>query len=223
MNSTHNWLVVSSIITGLFVFSSVFVPYILPLRTQVSDILDEQQTETTLSNGVTPEIQWSRMTGGAVDSSPSVADVDGDGELEVLIRSDDYYLYCLDATNGMVEWKFYLGDVASTSPSIADIDADGQLEVVIPAGTLYCIDAALGQEEWSIPGNAYSSACIADLTGDNRLEILFVDIIDEAVLCINSSGGQEWSTPDLNFTMHSSPTAARAKTPASCASSSSNG
>lgn len=207
MTSTHNWLIVSSIIIGLLVFSSVFVPYTLPLRTQVSNKIDVQQTEFVPSNGVTPEIQWSRMTGGAVDSSPCVADVDGDGELEVLIRSDDYYLYCLNAINGMVEWKFYLGANLYTSPSIADIDADGQLEVIMPAGTLFCIDGALGEEEWSVPGNALSSACIADVDGDNNLEIMVVDSMDQSVRCINSTGDVEWETPDLDITTYSAPTA----------------
>ncbi len=202
-------LTASTLIVGMLVLSSFFVPFALFQSPRAPTITDEQQTDFVLSNGVTPEVQWSRVTGGAVDSSPSVADVDGDGVLEVLVRSDDYYLYCLDATNGLVEWKFFFGyNNVETSPSLADIDNDGQLEVIIPAGTLYCIDASLGTEEWSAPGNARSSACIADVTGDDRLEVLVVDGTTNAVRCINSTGGEEWSTPDLDFTTLSSPTAA---------------
>ncbi len=201
-------LAASALIAGMLVLSSCLVPYAISEQHQATDVIDDQQRGFDVSNGIKPEVQWSRVTGGSVDSSPSVADVDADGTLEVLIRSDDLYLYCLDATNGLIEWKFYLGESAGTSPSIADIDADGQLEVIMPTGTLYCIDAATGQEEWSIPGNAYSSAGIADVTGDDRLEILVVDSLAGAVRCINSTGGEEWATPYLAINIWSSPTVA---------------
>ena len=41
--------------------------------------------------------KWSFKTGHSVRSSPAIADVDGDGQLEVIIGSCDDNVYCLDS------------------------------------------------------------------------------------------------------------------------------
>ncbi|MCD6507347.1 PQQ-binding-like beta-propeller repeat protein, partial [Candidatus Poribacteria bacterium] len=51
------------------------------------------------------ELLWKFKTGDVVCSF-SVGDVDGDGEMEVLVGSVDGNLYCVSGGSGREEWKF---------------------------------------------------------------------------------------------------------------------
>ncbi len=46
-------------------------------------------------NGITGVKEWEFLTGGNLNSSPAIGDVDGDGKMEILIGSNDYKVYCL--------------------------------------------------------------------------------------------------------------------------------
>ena len=54
---------------------------------------------------------WSTPTGNGIDSSPAVI---GD---TVLIGSEDFYFYALDANTGAVRWKYETGLGISSSPA----------------------------------------------------------------------------------------------------------
>ncbi|MBD3190300.1 MAG: PQQ-binding-like beta-propeller repeat protein, partial [Candidatus Heimdallarchaeota archaeon] len=101
--------------------------------------------------GVTEE--WGYQTGSDVYSSPAVADLDGDGTLEVLVGSDDDTLYCLSHT-GSEEWGYQTGDNVYSSPAVADLDGDGTHEVLVGSDddTLYCLGltgvTASGPGQW---------------------------------------------------------------------------
>jgi len=76
-----------------------------------------------------------------------VADIDADGELEVLVGSWDNYLYCLNRTGGL-EWRYQTGDDIISSPAVVDMDGDGQLEVLVGSRDdyLYCLNRTGGLE-----------------------------------------------------------------------------
>ncbi|MEK7287456.1 MAG: PQQ-binding-like beta-propeller repeat protein, partial [Elusimicrobiota bacterium] len=50
--------------------------------------------------GATGQIAWRFVTRGPIWSTAAIGDTDGDGAKEVLIGSDDGYLYCLGASTG---------------------------------------------------------------------------------------------------------------------------
>ncbi len=96
--------------------------------------------EEFLSGGVvaiTPngEEAWRVDYGGAegnTRASAAVADIDGDGEPEIVLPSGcSGRLHAFDGATGDEEWSLDLGLVTQTSPSIGDIDGDGKLEIVI--------------------------------------------------------------------------------------------
>src|SRR5262249_39081975 len=64
-------------------------------------------------------------------TSPSIADIDGDGRPEALEGSGVYDLHALDALgNEPSGWPKFTGGWTDATPSVGDIDGDGQLEVV---------------------------------------------------------------------------------------------
>jgi outer membrane protein assembly factor BamB len=78
---------------------------------------------------------WATQVGGrAVFWSPAVADVDGDGELEIVVGARDTGVdgrnFYLLTTQGRVKGEYTLGSCQNTAPVVGDIDGDGVLEVV---------------------------------------------------------------------------------------------
>ena len=107
---------------------------------------------TPAPNLQAPTIQW--VQGGCYSSwcetgwysSPAVADLDGDGAMEVIASA--YSVVVLDASTGALEWRVASGhdrnelqadNVGRTWPGIivADLEGDGDLEIVTAHGGGY--------------------------------------------------------------------------------------
>ncbi|MCY4457750.1 MAG: FG-GAP-like repeat-containing protein [Acidimicrobiaceae bacterium] len=80
---------------------------------------------------------WPVRASGTVWSSPSVGDVDGDGELEVVVGSDDRNVYAWNG-DGSLQWSTipqfaHIGDgeIIRSSAVIADLDGDSDQDVAI--------------------------------------------------------------------------------------------
>ena len=128
-------------------------------------------------------VEWNYTAGYSVSSSPAIADIDGDGELEIIVGSYCYdtktnlstygMLYVFDS-KGEVEWSYQTDGAIVSSPAIADIDGDGKMEVIVGSndGRLYVLNSK-GEVEWSYQtdGAIVSSPAIADIDGDGNLEI----------------------------------------------------
>jgi hypothetical protein len=128
---------------------------------------------------INPSEVTSFHTGGAVMSSPAIADVDGNGTLDVIIGSDDFKIYCLGyspATNSVSSnWSYLTGNVVQSSPAIAN---SGRPMLTIYAGSadsvLYVLNGD-GSLITSYPANGQivTSPSVADIDGDHKLEIAF--------------------------------------------------
>ena len=66
----------------------------------------------------------------AVFGTPALADVDGDGKLEVGFGGFDRNVYLLNG-DGSVRWYYQAADTVFSSPAFADIDGDGKKEMII--------------------------------------------------------------------------------------------
>jgi len=84
--------------------------------------------------------------GAATEASPAVADLDGDGTLEVLIGAEDRRLYAFHSNGAPVSgFPIEIGAEARSTPAIWDLDKDGATDIVM-AGW----DKAL--HAWRYPG-----------------------------------------------------------------------
>ncbi|MBI3158374.1 MAG: VCBS repeat-containing protein [Chloroflexi bacterium] len=69
---------------------------------------------------------------GNLRASAAVADIDGDGDVEVLLPSGCFgLLHAFDGATGAEEWTLQVGPLNQSSPSIGDLDGDGFLEIVL--------------------------------------------------------------------------------------------
>jgi hypothetical protein len=128
--------------------------------------------------GDTGEKVWSitdpayRSDSGA---TPAIGDLDYDGVPEVVNPGEGTWLYAV-AADGTILWKSdnYTGTGKSGSPSIVNMDLQGNAEIVY-GRTVFDSNGAL---VWSGAGSLGNSggvgqlACVADLDGDLRPEVI---------------------------------------------------
>ena len=133
-------------------------------------------------------------------SSPVLADLDGDGKLEIIIGSDthaegspinspDGGAIHVFRSNGTYYPGFpkYVDQTIMSSPAVGDIDGDGKLEIVVGGGVFY--QGSVGHKVYAwktdgsfVPGwpvttsgQVFSSPALADLDGDGIPEVIISD------------------------------------------------
>jgi outer membrane protein assembly factor BamB len=97
---------------------------------------------------------WSFTTGGAVYSSPAVANG------VVYVGSSDEYLYAFDAGTGAKLWNFRTGSGIESAPAVAN----GVVYVGSFDNNVYALHAGTGAKLWSFatPNSVYSSPAVAN-------------------------------------------------------------
>ncbi len=121
--------------------------------------------------------------GAGSQSDVSVADLDGDGNLEILVGADNTSLHCVSFT-GEILWTHQNGIApVRSSPAIVDLVANGGLEVAFISmdGQLWVLDAAGALVDgWpqSVGSFSLSSPVAADIDNDGTPE-LFAGSDDE--------------------------------------------
>lgn len=163
-------------------------------------------------NGFDGSIKWASPTRGS-DSPPTIGDIDGDGELEILHGEFLGYVICLDAKTGMQKWEILVQENTwiQTAPTLVDLDGDGILDFVVATWCLNKEDtnkiyAFRGLDHkllWKqdLAGVVYHGTSVADLNNDNKPDLLIADY-GAKLYCLNASDGEKqwvYDNPSLYY------------------------
>lgn len=154
---------------------------------------------------------WSAKWVGSSGLAPVVSDVEGDGNVEVVVLGDDS-LYVLSSTGAPIDgYPIPIsGDRTSSQPCIGDIDGDGNKEVCfittegLKVRTLSSTTSVFSHSEVHNSGDLK----LADTDHDARLELLVasdtdsngesyllvIGTNDSGIYCIEDTLFDEWGT-----------------------------
>jgi outer membrane protein assembly factor BamB len=132
-------------------------------------------------DGATGALVWEHDNEGPNNGSLAVADLDGDGLVDVVATSLDGHVYALRGMDGTKLWITPGTNYPSRAPPIvADLNGDGKLQVLLTTeppetgtnerpGGLFVLDAADGRLIWSpnvaIAGTINGSVTVARVEG----------------------------------------------------------
>lgn len=112
---------------------------------------------------------------------PGVADVDGDGKMEVLVGPVDGNLHCLDGVTGKERWSYRINAIP-TDINTADLDGDGRPEFIFGAtdGNVYVLNGESPTprrvaERFPL-GYEVGDVIVADLDRDGAPELLAITL-----------------------------------------------
>ena len=95
------------------------------------------------------------VSGGYLDSSVAIGDVDRDGSPDIVVTGTVGPVIALDG-NGRLIWRVDLEEVISIAPTLADVTGDPGLEVLVltEPGRLVCLEGLTGDVAWeyAFPG-----------------------------------------------------------------------
>lgn len=148
------------------------------------------------------KLVWKFNAGADIYSTPCSADIDADGILEIIFSTNLGRIYCVSG-NGILTWAFDINTypislTGNEGFAAVDLNHDGNLEILFTGMSLdssfyvYSLGKN-GQLIWKLcleDSFAYSSPVIADLDGNEEVEILISG--GNGLYCVNSAGKLVW-------------------------------
>jgi outer membrane protein assembly factor BamB len=117
----------------------------------------------------------------SMDAKPTLADLDGDGTLEILAQTEEVGVFAFRADGTSLWRQCWAG--GNAAPLAEDLDGDGKLEAIFAAddGYLAVLDGAKGAVKWTFdatelgitPASISTTPVVAELDGVSPKEIVF--------------------------------------------------
>lgn len=112
----------------------------------------------------------------ASSSQPAAADLDGDGDKELIFTINGGEVRAVEPSTGGTIWSFFTtwDDVGYPSPIVADLDGNGSREIVVNTGNDLTILSGTDGSQLGIlsTGSGIPTPAVGDLDGDGDLEIV---------------------------------------------------
>ncbi len=142
--------------THEFVFMETSTPIIGDINGDDRiEVLVVTTEEVTALNGADGAVVWSyKKNLGDIDfpTGPvALADLNGDGQLEVVFTENRYYVYSLHGRDGSIFWVYNGGGLGEIyRPNIGDFDGDGRYEIVVSSedSSIVAVNAEDGSNQW---------------------------------------------------------------------------
>jgi len=155
-------------------------------------------------DGKSGELIWQSSHRGArsgaiVQSAPVLADLNGDGRLEIITGSASNYILVFGSDGSLLVRREFEAPSFNVPLAAGDLNGDGETEIVIASdnGALYVANSE-GETIWSkvVGMGTRSPPVIGDLNGDGEMEVL-VHVTPDAgddgkLLCIAFNGDTMW-------------------------------
>ncbi|HZZ85408.1 MAG TPA: FG-GAP-like repeat-containing protein [Anaeromyxobacteraceae bacterium] len=132
-------------------------------------------------------------TGFEVTGAPAFADLDDDGSMDLVVGSQDFKLYAVDAQGRSLRgFPVSTGYRIYESPAIGDLDGDGKLDVVFASadGSVYAVNR-LGEALPGFPARVgarlFGGPVIGDVDRDGRPDVVAVTS-DGQVAALSAEG-----------------------------------
>ncbi len=116
-----------------------------------------------------------------------LADIDGDGKMEVLVGSLHYFTVIDHQGNSLMDFETrgYINDIL-----VEDIDLDGEKELLLGSNDLYVLDSE-GNAKWENPAGDYviNDIELVDMDSDNYPEIV---VASDGLYIMDRNGDTIW-------------------------------
>ncbi len=146
---------------------------------------------------------WTVHAKGKVRPAPALADLDGDGDLDVVVGDESGALRALDGATGNALWTAatskndYGAEGFIGAAALADLDGDGRTDVIAGArdGILTAYRGTDGDMLWQISESSgiHASPLVADFDQDGKPEVLAAWSYGTIVIADGKTGVRRWN------------------------------
>lgn len=146
---------------------------------------------------------WSLALKGDPEAAPALADLNEDGEPDVVVGTDQGRIYAVDGKGGKQLWKVDTGtgDYGQAGvwgeAAIHDVNGDGVSDVFVPARDqlLYALNGKNGTRLWSGWGGSgrWGSPILIDGNNDGRMELFATESYGTLTAYDPKNGQHRWS------------------------------